>query len=141
MISTSPASRRSTQQHQLWEAAALQQRQGAEVVVALAQQVEGDEGHGPPLGDARDVARRHQVDALLQLAEAQRRARGVQRDNLPVQEHGRAPGGWRQRLERRDNLGELRRLVVAETQADRHLRPLRPASRRSARQMPSYFGS
>jgi hypothetical protein len=58
------------------------------------------------------------MDPFLQLAEAERRAVGTERDDLSVEQHRlpRCP-----RLARRDDLGKLRRLVIAEARGDRDL--------------------
>ena len=90
---------------------------------------------------ALDVARALEVDASLQPLEAGRPALVVERDDLAVDEQ-RRPQRARQRLERPDDGGELRGLLVAEArpEADRRAAACRARRATSAR-MPSYFGS
>ena len=86
--------------------------QRAQVLAAVAQDVEGDE-RGPLRGRlAGDVALAPEVHAALQLLEAARLAAGVERDDLAVEEdRGLQPEC--ELAQALDHFRELRRLVVA----------------------------
>ena len=89
------------------------QRQAAHVLGAVAQQVEGDERRRLRAVERVDVVVALDVDAPLQPLEPGRPAARVERDDLAVEEQ-RRPQRARQRLERPDDGGELRGLLVAE---------------------------
>ena len=92
--------------------AAVGEDQRAQVLAAVAQDVEGDERGPLRRRLAGDVAFALEVHAALQLLEAARLAAGVERDDLAVEEdRGLQP--QRELAQALDHFRELRRLVVA----------------------------
>ena len=85
---------------------------GAQILAAVAQDVEGDEGSSLRGRLAGDVALAPEVHAALQLLEAARLAPGVEGDDFAVEEDRRLQP-QRELAESLDHLGKLRRLVVA----------------------------
>src|SRR5262245_5063088 len=94
--------------------AALEQRQAAQVLLSIAQQIEDDERDRLIALEAGDVARAEQMDAPLQLLESCRLAVLVERNELAV-DHQWNAGRGAELFKCADHSWELRRLVVAET--------------------------
>ncbi len=93
------------------------QGQPAQVVGALAQQVEGNERRRRVVGRADVLA----VDPALQVLKADGLAARVERDDLAVEQHRLAqPQGVA--LQRLDDGGKLRGLVVARARPEAHRR-------------------
>src|SRR5206468_9849252 len=128
-----------TAEHPFERGAALDERTIAKVRPAVAQEVEGDEGHSRGAGAGRaggeggagsagaagraGCVRIDHVDSALKLLKACRLARAVERDDLAV-EHERFVARSRPRLERGGDLRELAGFLVAEPRPETHA-PLR----------------
>ncbi len=107
-------------QRRLQPAPPLGERQPAQIVATVAQEIEGHERHRLGGGQPRHVLGRGQVNALLQVLEPQRITLRIERHDLAVEEHlGLAPPP--PIFEGRRHLRELRGLVVAEARRDGHL--------------------
>ena len=94
--------------------ATLGQRQAPNVVVAIAQQVEGDDGHRLGLVDELDLACARQMDAALEPLKSRRTFLLVERDNLRINQQ-RGVQVRPKLLEFADDRRELMGLFVAET--------------------------
>ncbi len=101
--------------------AALDERQAAQIVLPLAQQIERDEGDRLLAVDALDVFRVAQVNPALEPLESHGLTLRIERDDLAVDDERLASGGA-ERGERRHDGRELRRFVVAESRPHAHER-------------------
>src|SRR5689334_6096374 len=95
------------------------QRQGAHVVIAVAQDVEGHERHRLGAFSPADVAFRREMNPSLQPLKARRLTVLVQRDDLAV-EQDRGLQLAREDAQRANDLGKLGGLVVAEPGGEAH---------------------
>src|SRR5688500_2628203 len=112
---------------------AVAQRQAADVLAAVPEQIENKEGGGLGRVETLDVARAEDVNAALQLLKSGRPARRIQRNDLSIDEQGRRQLTG-ERLEGADDGGKLGGFLVAEArpEADVEL----PPSRRHLDQRP-----
>ena len=86
------------------------QRPAAEVLAAIAQEIEQDEGCRLLVDGTLDVRGAGQVDASLNMLKPEGPAFAIDGDDFSVQDHG-ARTGAKHPAERHDDLGELRSLV------------------------------
>ena len=93
--------------------AAFDERQTAQVVLAITQQIENDQRDGLIAIDTRDVVRPEQVDPSLELLESCRRAGLVECDELAVDDE-RNVRGRTKLFQCAGDRGELRGLLVTE---------------------------
>ena len=121
--------------------ATFAERKRAQIVVAVAQEIESDERRWLVLVDALEVRSTRQVDTALQPLETGRAPAIVERDDLAVENDGSIEPA-RDLFEGCDDRGKLRGLVVpvARPHADARAAGRAGVTSMSAR-MPSYFGS
>src|SRR5262245_8826649 len=100
---------------------AVDEREPAEILRPVTEDVERDEGHGRRAGLNADVAVGRQVDAAGQALEADGLATPVEGHDLAIEEDG-APQRLSKRFQRADDVGKLRGLVVAEPRTQRDAR-------------------
>ena len=105
--------------------AAFDERQGAQILVGLAQEIERDKRRRLFVRTLdrlrRSISGDRDVDTALKALETRRLSLGVERNDLAVEDDGRfevaAPGG-----EGVHQLGELGGLLVAEARPESHTR-------------------